>query len=90
MGKQIRKTMVHYVIGTTILLSLYLFVDYLVPAQLRISDMRKIIIGAMCVAFVEVIPFGNLDKYHEYAKQHKWIMLVKAIFYAVIVSFIAF
>ena len=41
MGKQIRKTMVHYVIGTILLLSLYLFLNYLIPAHLRISDMRK-------------------------------------------------
>lgn len=86
MGKQIRKTMVHYVIGTTILLSLYLFVNYLVPAHLRILDMRKIIIGAMCVAAVEVIPFGSLGKYYEYSKNHKWIMLVNTIFYAAIVT----
>lgn len=90
MGKQIRKTMVHYVIGTTILFTLYLFLNYLIPAHLRISDMMKIIIGSMCVAAVEVIPFGSLGNYHEYAKQHKWIMLVNAIFYAATVTFIAF
>ena len=90
MGKQIRKTMVHYVIGTILLLSLYLFLNYLIPAHLRISDMRKIIIGAMGVAAVEVIPFGSLGKYHEYAKNHKWIMLVNVIFYAVIVTFVCF
>lgn len=83
--------MVSYLICALILFALYATVNYLIPVHIRpISDVRKIIIGAMCVAAVEVIPFGSLSNYSEYSKQHKWIMLVNAIFYATIVTFIFF
>ena len=75
--KQVKRTMVSYLICALILFALYAAVNYLIPVHIRpVSDVRKIIIASMCVTAVEVIPFGSLSNYTEYSKQYKWIMLV--------------